>query len=1854
MNRTVFARLLGLLCLLAFAPLLSAQTYSMSGTTVANYPASGPRYVIDADRANDVPEFSNPFFARWYVTGTTTLSASATGPFSTLVQIRMRLVNSAGVTVPCENANASGYVSDTSFTFSGGFGTTSATRTVNLVPTVRLDPYDFYRVEAIATAGRSGTIASQNTANSFRFAHFTGPNGTDAEFNVITYLENNPTYGQTYLVATDPANDDFIVNAPYTLYRFDEPQTIPQSTNIGLRFTVELYDNTAPGTPIALQQPQTVIVVPMQSYNTAFLQIPTIVTGTQTLRFRPAAGVQLDSPGKTYFAKVTVEHVERLGIPPLTPLIVTGNSRTLGGTRFLHFNGRLTFGPNTANPINTTLTSVTNNPQIGGVVVAGPPQRFDTSLLIAGASVDGTAHTFTANPAATVSLLANGNAIIRGSASVTLTPPSTPDRGTIGGVRFDRGSITLDINGGSTATLSTILPAGMGWAPSATDKTVNPRFSFTNVQLGQQLTPTLTSLTWFPSGSSAFVTEESKPMAVRVTSVAWTVATGRFDLNAVANPSYVRTAEYSQLEGSPVPAAQLYKRSNEQYWRWAQFSAGTSYFIKAGLQGGAEFTGKFNVSNATAQLYRSHFPYDATMKVGSGTLIFAADVMDGATSALVLAAGSTTVTMPWLNGCLDPSCDPSGAPSTAQTFTPDSATLRVTADGGLVAKGTFAATLDLKWGFIPSLGVYAHKVNTPFANGTFAVGGFFLRGADLNLASVNDGPAAMLYTGVDAATGAVTERPGTAGYANGRAEYAGYNLSLGANDANDSGIKGQSTLAGVAYGPYALKNRCKWYVRSGGVTGIQDKVAGPSQNITLYGYKFTLTNFGLSFLDNGVRDSRVNGKVVVPDPSNIFVDFAELKFFCNGGLDKAQIANTTPPQTMAYWQAPIDIQSLQFLQPDSCSVSEGYLTLGLVSYSSHIVDPLIGTVGFLSNGNLINKAFSDAKGGGLLGLDSRFKMPKQVKFQGPKRQTTQGGFEDYVFTPVVDAYLNVTGTAPNFTHNPAGAPTGFWNFGGKLKVAFFETPKIHLQTTANRPPADPNQPSAWQTSVIQIANGKWDTGANTTTFFDAANYHDTWNRGYPYPVSAGGSGESLQTYFTSPNYMTIARQAWLGGAVEFKYKLQWNSSTRSFTSLDASQSQDSAAEADLAQKMVILKIDHRLPYLSAERAELTFGASYSGLPKINLANFVVNQLDDAAGVFKAATQAGCGAIFNSLEEGLQSLAKMLNDQLRDYFNATLDPLIQPVSGSLYLSLKNVWNGAGVWDQTTIDPLLDNVFGPVGSVTSGIKGALKGVGGAADQLQQIRNYLNQTVAALDTINNQFLTPNGNGDLPLARNLARELIKVLSQEIGGTLGSLVGGAGIDQKLGDILDPLLKDAQPSLLDLRTALVKLRELVVQVRDAANVGGTLAKELIDIANAQAAEIDTVASGARTELRNFLLNTFAKATPGKNFLARSEAEIRAKIENAIYDRFFGTQLIGKIQTAIKHRLQDVEVAIRSGLDSAFGEVNKLIKKTISGLLAEVDESINGVLGEFSDYVGSGSIQGYATFNGDALRKLRVDGRFQFKVPDPTNVEAFLEINQYTSKDKPPGCYQPAGNDTLTEVIIGAHNVPCDFLTPGVKINLDAKFSFVTQGSGKGSIQPVGLAGGLEMVKGPINYEAFKITKLAVGIAFGKTENYFSAALGLRMGSYGATGGIFFGRTCSIAPIKLWDPFAAKVLGEPNPTFSGIYVYGEVHIPVSEVLLGIPATCFFEINADAGVGFFVFAEGPTYGARMALGVDGHVLCILGISGRVDLIGGKVNGKTKLAGRGEFCASILFIDVCKDVEIGTTVQSDGALKGKGDAH
>ena len=126
-------------------------------------------------------------------------------------------------------------------------------------------------------------------------------------------------------------------------------------------------------------------------------------------------------------------------------------------------------------------------------------------------------------------------------------------------------------------------------------------------------------------------------------------------------------------------------------------------------------------------------------------------------------------------------------------------------------------------------------------------------------------------------------------------------------------------------------------------------------------------------------------------------------------------------------------------------------------------------------------------------------------------------------------------------------------------------------------------------------------------------------------------------------------------------------------------------------------------------------------------------------------------------------------------------------------------------------------------------------------------------------------------------------------------------------------------------------------------------------------------------------------------------------------------------------------------------------------------------------------------------------------------------------------------------------------------------------------------------------------------------------------------GIFFGRTCTLEPLLFVDPDIGDVV-TGGTTFTGAYVYGEVWLPISELILGVPASCLFRIDAGVGAGAFYFLEGPTYGGKVFLGVSGEALCVVSIKGEIKIILASQAGRLRGAGSGNFSAKLGWCPFC----------------------
>jgi len=282
-------------------------------------------------------------------------------------------------------------------------------------------------------------------------------------------------------------------------------------------------------------------------------------------------------------------------------------------------------------------------------------------------------------------------------------------------------------------------------------------------------------------------------------------------------------------------------------------------------------------------------------------------------------------------------------------------------------------------------------------------------------------------------------------------------------------------------------------------------------------------------------------------------------------------------------------------------------------------------------------------------------------------------------------------------------------------------------------------------------------------------------------------------------------------------------------------------------------------------------------------------------------------------------------------------------------------------------------------------------------------------------------------------------------------------------------------------------------------------------------------------------------------------------------------------------------------------------------------------------MGAGSLKGHANIDGDSLKLLRIDGHFQFKVPDNMELNAFLEIKELNSGGSGHGCGDASA--PFTEVTIGAEKVPMSWLSSGLTADMEAKFTFDGM-----TPEPIDLGGQIAL-NGDVNFQAFDLHDLAVAMAFGASDNYVALKGGVRFNGFDFSGAAFFGHTCTLDPLLLIDPDVAKLLGQPP--FTGGYVYAQGWLPVSQLVTGIPASCLFNISAGVGAGAFYFAEGPTFGGKMFLGVSGQLLCIVSIEGDVTMIGVDKGGKVSFNGIGHFEASLgpcpFCISISKDVSL-----------------
>lgn len=940
-------------------------------------------------------------------------------------------------------------------------------------------------------------------------------------------------------------------------------------------------------------------------------------------------------------------------------------------------------------------------------------------------------------------------------------------------------------------------------------------------------------------------------------------------------------------------------------------------------------------------------------------------------------------------------------------------------------------------------------------------------------------------------------------------------------------------------------------------------------------------------------------------------------------------------KSLDYWYSTFDLKSLKFekeeINPGACpKLFTAKLIAGAKTRVAYIDQDLFGALGFCPDGNLSTETTQIA------GYNSQLGIPANIPLDGPNK--------DYNLTTVSKLRFS------NPTSSGASG-TGFVTFAATIDIPYFVDLQVQAITSA----------TPGNIANFYLTPG-WED-SNNNTFFTNAGF-DPDHRGFP---SAGITFEEFRqpNENTNEDFLIKAEQK-LFNIINLRYPLKWDISSRRFSSMSSQK-----------QELFVTQVEHQIEWMDAKFANISFGAEYDGLPQLKLSNYLNNQIDNAADIIASE--------FNSLaktavDKAIEEMEKMLEDSLEKVIDPMVDAAAQP-GGPIPLLHQTILNiGAANNDyqvfrnqlQTTLTDPTSILYesGVLDPILAELEKAGMATQDAQSFIKQLDDALKDIVKGIDAIAQgveivgdevQFrATLPSDGQITGSedfvpgllfkdgdqRNIIQNVVNaLLNQFLGPELQSVIAPllADATSALNDELNSLLTNLDPTLDQIRVVLLQVRDVVTEIQgvvsQALGVADKIAK-VIEDAKTGGLLADLIEPVGQKAWSKFLQ---LEAALGIDAATAAADQIDAVLGGLSLDEFvqllkdelkagiMGSDIVEQMQFLLRQTLYDLKDRITSTIQSVLDEISQVLKEVVGKTVGELEEQINPLSGLVSKYMGSGEITGYAEINGDSLRKLRLDAKMQFELPEEMSLHVYLEILAYSSEDNfvESGCIEPG--EKAVEVRIGAQDVAIEWISD-IRINLEVKMSL------KDSLDdafdfpvPNGVGGKFEMTDGVLNFQTFKVLEFGATIAVGFDETYIGAKARATFSSYEVAAGIFFGRTCTLEPLLFVDPDIGDVV-TAGTTFTGAYVYGEVWLPISELVLGIPASCLFRIDAGVGAGAFFFLEGPTFGGKIFLGVSGEALCLVSIRGEVKMIVASQAGALRGAGTGKFSAKVGWCPFC----------------------
>lgn len=872
-----------------------------------------------------------------------------------------------------------------------------------------------------------------------------------------------------------------------------------------------------------------------------------------------------------------------------------------------------------------------------------------------------------------VRLAANGDLVYTG-APVALTGNVQI---IVNNVRVNPGVVTVSTTGATTANFNMYLPIGLGVTQFQEGRRLNGYCTLGSRALSSQLTPDtnvvdLTATMFgYPAGD-IYACLESLPLRYRVSEINWAPATGAFN---IPNSSFVTfdrayeracLAEWNNLPGvagDPRP-------SNDDVYAYATNL--TFWIVDTDSNGIARIReGTQNFVNGSATGFTTHFPYGLSMKW-----------LSGGTSWLRYSAGAMTSDSKLYEGLTTSiNVNRDGPPSSCgilngsknYSFTPPDH-WNFTKDGGFHALVNVSSN-TVEWG-PQDYGVYTHKVDTAFTTGSVMVPGHVLRSTDVPNVLIGDRPAALLLSGNGNGTvpNTVIERPGSGGYYDGLADYAGLNL----RPSSDSSHSATSRLAGTPLS-YSLRQRSKYNLRRAGITAIHEAVAqspppGQSYPIqtTLAGYNVGLSEVRLSFRDTANVDSAINGGFNLPAPAQLTnLAVKNLRFGARGEFLDADFQTSTE-MTLNYWGCKIIPHAMHFALPDSAcpSPSSSTMVLGAEVKLPALSDQSFqGNIGFKFNGHTSTPADDLVLANGEL-VGSRLRPPSQMKIKGP-------GNLSYPFTPHGSgAYLN---------EYASSAPPGFVAIAGEMNVPFFRDLRVLLNAKSSQ--------LATAASTLEVY-----AGDNSAFNF--------WGASDPDPGNLGKVGG-----LTGPS---ASRSLW--DLIDLNLPVTWDNLTRRF--------KGNAISDDL----LLFHMQQRCTSLGPEVAEINFGASVDPLSKYaSAATFL-----DALGADTSGLLSGLSTPVKNLLQGVlenfQEVKQLDGDTAEPLFGDSLEASLDATANNLYNSLRSRYNAIGSEAFRTDSATTNGYFF---TAATGVTGQITGLAGGA-WAQDVQEKLDDAIAICDQL------------------------------------------------------------------------------------------------------------------------------------------------------------------------------------------------------------------------------------------------------------------------------------------------------------------------------------------------------------------------------------------------------------------------------------------------------------------------------------------------------------------------------------------